>query len=186
MRQRSEREGNGCPGPARRAGGWPVLLLALASLGGCVGSPGEGPVEFYRNAFGEPLQGRPLPPGSDGGYPNLASVPPAPARGAPSAREALSRSLAEARGQSRDPVVPGQPVPPPPTGAVGAEIIPLSPPAPARLAAAPPVGRQPASPDTPAAPLPEDPGAAPAPPPAEFLAPAPPAPELLAPAPPRL
>ncbi|MCQ4158924.1 hypothetical protein NON00_03170, partial [Roseomonas sp. GC11] len=84
------------------------LLLALMPLGlpsilllaGCVGSPAEGPRDFWNNAFGTPLQGRPLPPGAEQGYPNLAAVPPPPPRGAASEREALSAALAEARSQS--------------------------------------------------------------------------------------
>lgn len=169
-----------------------VALLALL-LAGCVGSPAEGPGEFLNNAFGAPLQGRPLPPGAEAGYPNLASVPPPPPRGAASEREALSRTLADARGQSRQPVVPGQAVPAPPAGAESAGLVPLAPPAPPRLAAAPPVRRDapqlapgqpvPGQPGTAPA-LPADPGAPPPPPPAEFLAP--PAGGMAAPPPPRL
>lgn len=166
-----------------------IALLAL-SLAGCVGSPAEGPREFWNNAFGTPLEGRPLPPGAEGAYPNLASVPPAPPRGAASEREALRDALADARSQSRQPVVPGQPVPPPPAGAESAGQVPLAPPGPPRLAAAPPLRREapaaaPGLPDSVPA-LPADPGAPPAPPPAEFLAPAPPAGGMAAPPPPRL
>ncbi|WP_141563096.1 hypothetical protein [Teichococcus rhizosphaerae] len=170
-------------------------VLAALLLGGCVGSPTEGPVEFWRNAFGAPLEGRPLPPGTEGAYPSIASVPPAPPRGAASEREALRDALADARSQSRTPVLPGRPVPPPPAGAESAGQVPLAPPRPPRLSAAPPVPR--GSPDAapglapaPAAPdLPADPGAPPAPPPAEFMAPSPPAPPaggMAAPPPPRL
>ncbi|KAA2212641.1 hypothetical protein [Teichococcus oryzae] len=167
----SVRTGRHQPGAWARA----ASLCGLFALSACVGSPAEGPGEFFRNAFGEPLQGRSLPPGSDLDYPNLASVPPPPPRGSPSAREALSRALADARSQSRDPVQPGQPLPERPAGTEGSGLIPASPPAPARLSAAPPVGAPSPSvmPDAPG--LPEDPGtAAPEPPPAEFLAPAPP------------
>jgi len=185
MAQRADRnleEGKGAgrpyqAGAPRRA----ALLAALLGLTACVGSPTEGPVEFWRNAFGAPLQGRPLPPGAEGEYPNLASVPPLPPRGAASEREALSRSLADARAESRMPVEPGQPVPPPPAGAESAGVVPLRPPAPPRLAAAPRVRPAPAQPTPPegappeaAPPVPADPGAPPPPPPAEFLAPPPP------------
>jgi hypothetical protein len=152
-----------------------ACLAGVLALPGCVGSPAEGPGEFFSNAFGEPLQGRPLPPGSEQSYPNLASVPPPPPRGSASARETLSRTLADARSQSREPVQPGQSVPPRPEGAEGSGLIPARPPAPPRLAAAPSVGASsPATaPDAPG--LPEDPGRdAPALPPAEFLAPPPP------------
>ncbi|WP_159995700.1 hypothetical protein [Roseomonas sp. 18066] len=152
-----------------------LALLAAPLLAACVGSPAEGPREFWNNAFGEPLQGRPLPPGTDGAYPNLASVPPQPPRGTASAREALSAALAEARGQSREPVVAGRPVPPPPAGGQGDTAIPLNPPTPPRLASAPPIrpmapgeGNLPSDPA-----LPADPGRAPGLPPAEMLAPSP-------------
>ncbi|MDB5369272.1 MAG: hypothetical protein JWP20_830, partial [Roseomonas sp.] len=93
----------------------PLVALMLLPLAGCVGSPAEGPMDFWRNVTGDPLQGRLPPPGMDSKeYPNLASVPPAPARGAASAREELSRALMEARTQSNQPLVPGSPVPPPP------------------------------------------------------------------------
>lgn len=181
---RSPWHGSARPRPQQAGPGLPVALLLLLALplAGCVGTPSEGPLEFWKNAFGEPLQGRPLPPGAEGAYPNLASVPPAPPRGSASEREALSAALAEARGQSRLPVEAGRPVPPPPAGAEGAGLLPAAPPAPPRLAAAPPVralppgqaGDQPgAAPE-----LPADPGMAPAPPPAELLAPAPEAPAL--------
>jgi hypothetical protein len=162
------------------------LAALLAPLGlplaGCVGTPSEGPLDFFRNAFGDPLGGRPPPPGLDAtGYPNLASVPPAPQRGAPSAREALSAALADARAQSREPQVSGLPVPPPPAGAESG--VPLAPPAPPRLAAAPRVAPGTALPITPPGragqpdAVPADPGTAPALPPAEMLG-IPPAPRL--------
>jgi len=160
-----------------------LALGALFLLAGCVGAA-EAPGQFWERAFGTPLDGRPPPPGAEQPYPNLASVPPAPPRGAASEREALTRRLEAARSQSREPITPGEPVPPPPAGAESLGEVPLRPPAAPRLAAAPPVrpqapeaappaGAAPGAP--PAAPeLPADPGAPPAPPPAEFLAPPPP------------
>jgi hypothetical protein len=166
-------------------------LLALP-LSGCIGS-GEGPLEFFSAITNDPLEGRPRPPGLDSeGYPNLASVPPAPARGAASAREELTRALADLRSQSEQPRTPGAPVPPLPAGADSA--VPANPPPPPRLAAAPriapgtelPLPGATATPGDPNAPgaVPADPGQAPAPPPPEMLAPAPPPAEMMAPPPP--
>ncbi|UFN49786.1 hypothetical protein LPC08_03825 [Roseomonas sp. OT10] len=157
-----------------------LLLPGLLLLAGCVGSPGEGPLEFYRQVSGEALDGRAMPPGLDDRYPNLANVPQRPARGEASAREALSRALADYRAQSRSPLPSDVPLPDPPA-TPGAAEVPRQPPAPARLAAAPPIGPSPSSEvlrgDT------ADPGPqAPAAPPAELLAP--PAPDLSAPPPP--
>jgi hypothetical protein len=182
-------------GSGRGRGYQAALRLLMAGslalpLAGCVGS-GEGPFEFFNAITNDPLQGRARPPGLDSeGYPNLASVPAAPARGAASAREELSRALADLRNQSTQPITPGAPVPPPPAGAEGG--VPADPPAPPRLAAAPRIapgtelplpapGRAtPAAPGQPPAPnaVPADPGQAPAAPPAEMLAPPPPAPRL--------
>ncbi|MDJ0389484.1 hypothetical protein QMO56_15305 [Roseomonas sp. E05] len=148
-------------------------------LAGCVGAA-EAPARFLDRAFGTPLDGRPPPPGSGEPYPNLASVPPAPPRGAPSEREALTRSLAAARAASREPVTPGGALPPPPAGAESAGQVPLRPPAAPHLAAAPrlrpeaPMAAPPGEAPGAAPELPADPGAPPAPPPAEFLAPPPP------------
>lgn len=167
------------------------LLMAgslVLPLSGCIGS-GEGPFEFFSAITGDPLEGRAKPPGLDSeDYPNLASVPPAPARGAASAREELTRALADLRTQSEQPVTPGAPVPPLPAGADSS--VPANPPPPPHLAAAPRIapgtelplpGRgTPAAPGEPPAPnaVPADPGQAPAPPPAEMLTPPPPAPSL--------
>ena len=158
------------------------LLGLLLPLAGCVGTPSEGPLDFFRNAFGDPLQGRAAPPGLDAtGYPNLASVPAAPPRGAPSAREALSSALADARVQSLAPRPAGVPVPAPPVGSDGS--VPVAPPAPPRLAAAPRIAPGTALPMTPAGragqpdAVPADPGAAPALPPAEMMG-VPPPPRL--------
>ncbi|MBO1073772.1 hypothetical protein [Roseomonas marmotae] len=172
-------------------------LLALPLLLPLTACVGEGPVAFFRSITGDPLGGRAPPPGLDSeGYPNLASVPPPPARGAASAREELTRALADARAQSQQPLTPGAPVPPPPPGLDSD--VPVQPPPPPRLAAAPRIapgtelpvptlGAVPAVPSIPGvgepsvpAPdaLPADPGEAPAPPPAEMLAPPPPAPRL--------
>ncbi|HWL82297.1 MAG TPA: hypothetical protein VNR89_15215 [Roseomonas sp.] len=148
-------------------------------LAGCVGA-GEAPTRFLDRAFGTPLDGRPPPPGAEQSYPNLASVPPAPPRGSPSEREALTSRLATARAASREPVTPGGPLPPPPAGTEGEGQIPLRPPSAPRLTAAPRVRPEaPVAAPAPGMPeaapeLPADPGAPPAPPPSEFLAPPPP------------
>ncbi|MXP65748.1 hypothetical protein E0493_20570 [Roseomonas sp. M0104] len=160
-----------------------LALGALFLLAGCVGAA-EAPGRFLDRAFGTPLDGRPPPPGSGEPYPNLASVPPAPPRGSPSEREALTSRLSAARAASREPVTPGGPLPAPPAGVEGAGRVPLRPPSAPRLAAAPrvrpdaplaapspgPAGEAPGA----APALPADPGAPPAPPPAEFLATPPP------------
>jgi hypothetical protein len=167
------------------------LLPLLAGLAGCVGSPSEGPLEAWRNLTGDPLQGRPPPPGADLPYPNLASVPPAPPRGATSTREELSGALADFRNQSQQPLPRDQPLPPVPEGTESAGIVPVLPPLAPRLAAAPAIRANdpnlPRADGAPGAPaLPADPGNAPALPPAEMLAPAPPPADMMAPAPPRL
>ncbi len=132
---------NGAGGRQARAavpGGW-ALLVALPLLGGCIGSPGEGPLDFVRALRGDDLEGRAMPPGIAGSYPNLASVPLAPARGQASTREALSAALAANRAQAGQAVIPDAAVPDPPASE-GATEIPRAPPAPPRLAAAPPIG----------------------------------------------
>ena len=192
----AERDGSGIDGRGRgsrhqaamtiRLGG---ALAAMLALGACVGSPAEGPFEFFDAVTNDPLRGRAPPPGLDReGYPNLASVPPLPVRGAASTREELTRALGDARIQSQGPLVSGAPIPPPPSGSDSP--VPLNPPAPPRLAAAPriapgsslPIPAPGTSPDAPGA-LPADPGMAPAPPPAEMMAPAPPPAEMMAPPP---
>lgn len=161
--------------------GRPALgLLPLLLLAGCVGSPGEGPLDFYREISGEALEGRSMPPGLDGRYPNLSRVPPRPARGEASAREALSAALAANRAQSRTPLATDAPLPDPPA-TPGAAEVPRQPPAPPRLASAPAIGPSPSS-DTLRGDTPDPGSQAPAAPPAEMLAPA--APSLSAPPPP--
>ncbi|UPG71240.1 hypothetical protein MVG78_11600 [Roseomonas gilardii subsp. gilardii] len=156
-----------------------VLMGGLLSLGACVGSPGEGPFDFVREIRGNGLNGREAPPGLDQGFPNLASIPPRPARGEASVREQLTTALAANRAAAAQPIAPGAPVPEPPPSP-GADQVPHSPPPPPRLASAPAIG-----PSTPTSTLrtgAPDPGSAPpAAPPPEMLAPPPPS---LAPAPP--
>ena len=174
---------------APRHAGRGLLLGLLLGLAGCIGMPDEGPIEAWRSLTGDPLDGRPLPPGAELPYPNLASVPPAPARGAASTREELSAALAAARDQANQPLPRDRPLPQRPAGSESGDLVPAAPPAPPRLAAAPAVRWD--TPDLPnpgAAPapggavLPADPGsAAPPPPPAEMMAPAPPPADMLAP-----
>ncbi|MDU7520359.1 MAG: hypothetical protein E7K72_03025 [Roseomonas mucosa] len=160
------------------------LLACLLSLGACVGSPGEGPFDFVRQIRGNGLDGRAAPPGLEEGFPNLARIPPRPARGEASVREQLTTARATNRAAAAQPVAPDAPVPDPPR-APGAELVPHSPPPPPSLASAPAISPGASTPALRSgAP---DPGSAPpAAPPAEMLAPpsappAPPAPDLLAP-----
>jgi hypothetical protein len=142
-------------------------------LGGCVGSPGESPWEFYRQLSGEALEGRPLPPGLDRGSPNLASVPQRPARGPAAERAELSAALAAARAAAETPRPSGAPVPDRPA-TEGLAAVPAAPPPPARLAPAPPIGTGPATLLLPGTTVPSIPEEAPEAPPAEMNIPAPP------------
>ncbi|MFT8243168.1 hypothetical protein [Roseomonas sp. BN140053] len=159
-------------------------LVLLLGLGGCVA---EGPLNSIREITGEALQGRAMPPGLSDPSPNLSVVPARPERGEASTREALSTALAASRTQSRQPLDAGAyagtvslPVPP---ATPGAGEVPLAPPAPPRLAAAPPIAAS--SPTGVLLGGTADPGSTPpAAPPAELIAPAPPPAELTAPPPP--
>lgn len=167
-----------------------ALMGGLLPLGACVGSPGEGPFDFVREIRGNGLNGREAPPGLEEGFPNLARIPPRPARGEASVREQLTAALAANRAAASQPVSPDAPVPEPPP-APGANQVPHSPPPPPRLASAPAIGPSPptsvlrtGAPDPGSAPPPAPPTEMLAPPPAPALAPAPPAPppaDLLAP-----
>lgn len=150
-----------------------AAVVASLALGGCVGSPGEGPFEFYRQISGKALEGRPLPPGMDRGSPNLGSVPQRPDRGPASARADLSALLAANRAASAAPPRPGAPVPERPA-TEGLAAVPAAPPAPPRLAAAPPVGSGPATLLVPGTEAPTIGESAPAAPPPEMSVPAPP------------
>jgi hypothetical protein len=169
---------------------WPLLLAALA-LPGCTERINElNPVPFFDNLFNAThLQGREPPPGQDGPWPHLSSVPPRPEPPDPATRARISAGLAEDRQQSRTPlgVMPG---PRPGLGDPGS-----GPPAPPRLAAMPPLRLEPVPTPAPApaaapvvpqpAPMPAP--ATPAPAPARAAEPAAPppapAPDLLAPPP---
>ena len=155
-----------------------LSLALVTALGGCVGSPGEGPFEFYRQINGEALQGRPLPPGLDKGSPNLATVPQRPSRGPSSARAELSTLLAANRAAAAAPIVPGAPVPDRPA-TEGLAAVPAQPPAPARLGPAPRIGAGPATLLLPGTQAPRIEEEAPAAPPPTMSAPA--APDLSAP-----
>ncbi|HEY8610957.1 MAG TPA: hypothetical protein VIL69_06670 [Roseomonas sp.] len=140
-----------------------------------MGSPAEGPFEFYRQLSGEALEGRPLPPGLDQGSPNLGTVPQRPDRGPASARAELSDLLAANRAAAANPLRPGAPVPERPA-TQGLAAIPALPPAPPRLAPAPAIGAGPATLLLPGTEAPR----------MEEAAPSAPAPELTAPPPPDL
>ena len=197
--------GHGRDGKAR---GWraadqarpALMILAALALGACTDRWAElDPRPVVANMFGAHLEGRDPPPGLDGAYPRLSSVPPRPEPPDPAARTRVSSGLADDRAASRDALAPaGRPVTIP-GAAPGA-----APPAPPRLAAVPPIRIDPvpARPEPAAMPVPAPapaaalpvtpaptpaPAAAPAalapppPPPRDLLAPPPPPRELLAP-----
>ena len=182
-----DREARGCrtADQARPA----LMILAALALAGCTDRWAElDPRPVVANMFGAHLEGREPPPGLDGAYPRLSSVPPRPEPPDPAARARLSSALADDRAASRDAVIPaGRPVTTP-GAAPGA-----APPAPPRLAAMPPLRLDPvpARPEpaampvpapAPAAPLPAAPAPSAAPEAAPAaLAPPPPPRELLAP-----
>jgi hypothetical protein len=176
-------------------------LLAVLLLAAC--SPGQGPESIgpvFARITGPAFEGREPPPGTDQAFPNLGTIPPRPAVADPAVRDALTAALAEDRQRSRNPLDPEmRPEPIRPAGTVGDRSLPMVPPGPAPVAAAPRVpweapGLPPAT--SPAAipqpgPLPAPqtrPGPAAAPPPVMDSAPPPPPPaELLSPsAPPPL
>jgi hypothetical protein len=105
------------------------MIVAVLALAGCTGRWAElDPRPVVANIFGAHLEGREPPPGLDGAYPLLSSVPPRPQPPDPASRARVSSALAQDRTASRDPLAPGgRPV----TGA--------APPAPPRLAAVPPI-----------------------------------------------
>jgi hypothetical protein len=183
---------------ARRA----LLLGAVLALPACTERISElDPRPGLSNLFFRThLEGREPPPGLDGDWPNLSSVPPRPEPPSAETRQSLSADLAADRARSRTPLEPaggaarsgGETAPPAPPRLAAAPPILLEPgalpaPAPAPAPAAQPIPARPAGP-----PAAQQPAAmpAPAPPPAEAprtpeptAAPPPaPAPELLAPA----
>jgi len=163
---------------ARPLAGLAAALCVPLLLGGCVGSPGESPFEFYRQITGKALEGRTMPPGLDQATPNLSTVPQRPSRGPASARAELSAMLAANRAASVAPVMPGAPVPDRPA-TEGMAVVPAAPPSPARLSAAPRIGTGPATLLLPGTEAPRIEEAAPEGPPPGLTAPA--APDLAAP-----
>ena len=155
---RLEPRGGGVP---RQAGRLALPLVPLLMLGACVGSPGEGPSQFFDNVTGAAMERRGLPPGTDQPFRSLSEVPPRPDRPDDATRGALTRKLEAERAAGATPLTTAGVLPPPPPGA-SAEV-PLAPPRPAALRAAPAVARMAPSPE-PARPLPADPGAPPPPP----------------------
>lgn len=155
-----------------------ALVLVLA-LGACSDRWSElDPRPVVANILGAHLEGREPPPGLDGPYPRLSSVPARPAPPDAAARARLSSALADDRAASRQPAgiaaAPRAPAP-------GA-----GPPPPPRLAAVPVIAPDPPTPTVPAAPaapLPAAPAPAETPPPAAAPPPPPPR-DLLAPPPP--
>jgi hypothetical protein len=177
---------------------WAPLLVVLA-LPACTERINElNPVPFFDNLFNAShLQGREPPPGLDGPWPNLSSVPPRPEPPDPATRARVSAGLAEDRQQSRTPlgVMPGSrpaasdpgsgPPPPPRLAAVPPlrlEPVPAPQPAPAAAPVVPQPAPAPAAPAPVRAPEPAAPPPAPAP--ALLAPPPPPGRDLLAPPPP--
>jgi hypothetical protein len=129
------------------------MILAALLLGACSDRWAElDPRPVVANMFGAHLEGREPPPGLDGAYPRLSSVPPRPEPPEPATRARLSSALADDRAASRDTLTPaGRPLAAPGD----------APPAPARLVVLPPI-----RPDwVPAHPEPAAPGAMPPAPP---------------------
>jgi|GEM_PF-1361464 len=172
-----------------------LILAAAAALPGCTERWAElDPRPVIANVFGAHLEGREPPPGLDGPWPKLSSVPARPTPPDPATREHISAGLAENRAQSRAPLAVTAALPRPPAAA--------GPPPPPRLGGVPPVrldplpGAVPPAAAPAALPAPPQPGApqpgpaaapaAPPPPPARDLLapPPPPARDLLAPPPP--
>lgn len=164
------------------------LLLGLL-VTACSVPDEVNPVVIYDRISGNADANRPVPPGMDRPFPNLASIPPRPERPSPEFRAAVTDSLAEDRARARDPLVlRSVAVPGAPGGAVaGDPPMPAAPPGRATLAGAPaipwteaparpgPRGTQEggAVPAAPAPSLPEMPAQAPAAPPPELLGPPP-------------
>jgi hypothetical protein len=176
------------------------VLLAILLLAAC--SPGQGPESIgpvFARITGPAFEGREPPPGTDQPFPNLGTIPARPAVADPAVRDALTAALAEDRQRSRNPLDPEmRPEPVRPAGTPGDRSLPLRPPGPAPIAAAPRVPWEtpglppPAAPaalpqpgPAPAVPARPGPAAAPqpaAPPPVMGAAPPPPPPaELLSP-----
>jgi hypothetical protein len=170
-----------------------LMFLAALGLAGCTDRWAElDPRPVVANIFGAHLEGREPPPGLDGAYPRLSSVPPRPEPPDPAARARVSSALADDRAASRDALTPaGRP-----SGAPGAAPG-SAPPAPPRLAAVPPIrldpvpaqpvpAAMPVPAPAPVAPLPAAPvpSAAPEAAPAALAPPPPPPRDLLAPPPP--
>ncbi len=164
--------GRGRADQARAAAAAGLLLLA-----GCTG--GQGPESIgplFSRIFGPANEGREPPPGADGDFPNLGTIPPRPAVADPAMRNALTAALAEERQRSRNPLDPEmRPEPMRPAGTQGDRSMPMAPPGRPPLTAAPrvpwdeaPIAPRPAAVTPPPAAMP-----APAAPPAPAAAPAP-------------
>lgn len=172
--------------PANQAR-WARLLplLFCTACGAGQGPESVGPV--WERITGPAYEGRDAPPGADGTFPNLGTIPARPTVPDPAVRDALTAALAAERERSRNPLDPERrPEPMRPAGTEGDRSMPLRAPAPAALTAVPripwddaPAAPRPAVPAAQAAPTP--PAAAPAMPQMDTAPPAPPPAELLAP-----
>ncbi len=192
-------EANVAAGRHQARAGLAAMLLVLV-LPGCGESDRPGLLTTWRHIWQPATEGREPPPGLQGPFPNLGTVPARPDRPDTATRQALTDRLAAVRQDSRNPLAPTmRPEPIRPSGTAGDRAIPMEAPAPPRLAAAPrvpwePTGLPPVAPaatprpGTPSAPqrpaptsqpapsqpspaLPQMDTAPPPPPPAELLAP---------------
>ncbi|MBR0672063.1 hypothetical protein GXW76_12855, partial [Roseomonas soli] len=112
----------------------PTLLCAACSAG--QGPESIGPV--WSRVTGPAFEGREAPPGADGAFPNLGTIPARPTVPDPAVRDALTAALAAERQRSRNPLDPErQPEPMRPAGTPGDAAMPMRPPGPVALPAAP-------------------------------------------------
>jgi len=165
-----------------------LALGAILLLAGCAVPERANVGALFRDVTGAALAERLPPPGLDEPTPNLASVPPIPDRPDGATRAAILRGLEGTRDAAGEPLAIGRAdAPLAMAAAPGRPAIPAAPPGPPRLSRAPvipwaaepvPWAAEPVR-ATPEAAIPEapaagpEPGAIPAPPPAELLAPMP-------------
>lgn len=121
------------------------MLVLLLGLAGCGDGQRPGLLSAWNHLWEPATEGRSPPPGLEGEFPNLGSVPARPDRPDVATRQALTDRLAAVRQDSRNPLAPlMRPESVRPSGTPGNEAIPMQAPAPPRLAAAPRVPWEPA------------------------------------------
>lgn len=127
-----------------------LCALALLPLAGCNGRTGF--TQTVSHMFGPANEGREAPPGTSDAYPNLGTVPERPVRPPLAQRQELTSLLEQERARAATPIGGGSArtarIGPP--GFTGDRSIPLTPPTPAAIGAAPPVDLTPPAPATPA------------------------------------